>query len=106
LAFHCGKPKGLTDDHIKTQLSSFRCGRLCRLPIEIHFYQLPNPDKALPHERFILTDQMALEIGRGMDFLDCNTRKNRDVSIGYKSMAEVDDLLRSYAPHGLPVVVV
>jgi hypothetical protein len=54
--------------------------------MEIQFYQFPSSDNALPHERFILTDQIALSIDRGLDFLDKNTRKNRDVDIGYKSL--------------------
>ena len=101
---HVGAPPGLMLNHIQTQLTSFRRGRLAGLPIELHVYDVPQPDQCLPHERFIVTDQLALEIGRGMDFLDRATHRNRDVSIGYKSMKEVQDLLNSYAIYKRPVV--
>lgn len=104
LIFHCGAPEKATIQHMKTQLASFKYGRIASLPMELHFYELPNPDHCLPHERFILTDQIALEIGRGMDFLDKNTKKNRDVSIGYKNWQEVNDLLRSYSAGKLPAI--
>jgi hypothetical protein len=45
--------------------------------------------RSLPHERFLWTDQFALEIGRGMDFLDPKTRKNRDVSLNLKDQEQV-----------------
>jgi hypothetical protein len=104
LIFHIGTPQRATLEHIKTRLTAFRRGRLARLPIEIYVYDVPDPDQCLPHERFILTDQLALEIGRGMDFLDRTTHRNRDVSIGYKSMKDVQKLLNSYSGFKQPVV--
>lgn len=95
--FHCAKPDGHTDHHIKTQLLSFKTGRLKNMPMEIQFYQLSDTIQILPHDRYIITDQVAIDFGRGMDFLDRNTRKNRDLTIGYKSFKEVDILLKSYA---------
>ena len=50
----------------------------------------------LPHERFILTDQMAFEIGRGMDFLLPANGRNRDVSIASKNIRQVIKLVDSY----------
>ena len=35
--------------------------------IKYMYYELPDSDQVLPHERFILTDQIALQIGRGVD---------------------------------------
>ena len=96
LVFHCEKPDGNTDIYMKTQINSFRQGRLSKMPIEIQFYQLPNLEKSLPHARFIITDQITLKIDPGMDFLDPKTGKNRDVCIEYKSCKEVNTLLKSY----------
>lgn len=55
----------------------------------------------LPHDRFILTDQFALEVGRGMDFLDQNNGCIRDISIATKDLRQVKRLLQSYARHQL-----
>lgn len=52
----------------------------------------------LPHDRFILTDQFALEIGRGMDFLNHDGR-NRDVSIATKNVHQIKKLLGAYTKH-------
>jgi len=100
--FHCGKPEGHTDHHIKTQLVSFKTGRLKNLPMEIQFYQLPDNSQVLPHDRYLITDQIAIDLGRGFDFLDRKTHKIRDLTIGYKSFKEVDNLLKSYASAMLP----
>jgi len=102
LILHCGKPDGHTDHHIKTQLAGFKTGRLKDLRIEIQFYQLPDNSQALPHDRYMITDQIVIDFGRGLDFLDRNTRKNRDLTVGYKSYKEVGNLLKSYASAKLP----
>lgn len=106
LIFHCEKPDGKTDRHITMRLKSWRTGRLAKTPIHIQFYELPEGANCLPHERFIFTDQIALEVGRGMDFLDRQTHKNRDISLGYKSAQEVQKLLKAYAAGALPPVVI
>lgn len=100
--FHCAKPDGHTDHHIKTQLLSFKTGRLKNMPMDIQFYQLPDASQVLPHDRYIITDQVVIDFGRGLDFLDKETRQNRDLTIGYKSVKEVDNLLKSYASAMLP----
>ncbi len=104
LILHCGKPDGHTDHHIKTQLTGYKTGRLENLPMEIQFYQLPDHGQILPHDRYMITDQIVIDFGRGMDFLDRKTRKNRDLTVGYKNYKEVDNLLRSYAYAMLPRV--
>ncbi len=106
LFIHSAKPEGQGDQYIAARLKGFRHGKLSKLPIELQFYELPNPDNVLPHERFILTDQVALEIGRGMDFLDSASGRNRDVSIGYKSPKEVEDLLKSYSAGRQPAITI
>ena len=102
LVFHCGKPEGLTDQYIQSQIVSSKQGRLSNLQIEIQFYEFIDNGACLPHDRFILTDQIALDIGRGMDFLDETTRRNRDTFMGYKNITEVTNFLRNYSSNMLP----
>jgi hypothetical protein len=96
LIFHCGMPPGYGKEHIKERITHFKNDYLNSIKIEIQFYESTQDEQYLPHDRFITTDQISLQIGRGMDFLDKKTNKNRDTTIGLKSAAEVDDLLESY----------
>ena len=68
LHLYCGKPAGFAEEHIKGQISSFRRGRLANMSITIHFHETNAGADTMPHDRFLLTDQVAIEIGRGMDF--------------------------------------
>jgi hypothetical protein len=91
--FHCGVPAdayGLDESDIVRDLSATKRGRLANISIEVRFYA---QNSSLPHERFILTDQVAFEIGRGMDFLNRATGMNRDVMVNYKSFKELTALL-------------
>ena len=97
LHLYCGKPPGFLDNHMKGQLKSFRRGRLSNLPITIHFHDTLAGTDNLPHDRFLATDQIAIEIGRGMDFLDRSTRKNRDSSFSLKDLTELGGFLKSAA---------
>lgn len=106
LIMHVGVPDKASLEYIRTQLTAYKQGALLAMRIEIHTYDLDDGRPCLPHERFILTDQIAVEIGRGMDFLDSATHRIRDVSLGYKSPKEVTDLLASYAAYKqLPVTI-
>jgi len=104
LHLYCGKPSGFGDQHIKGQLASFRKGRLAQLPITIHFHETLAGIDTMPHDRFLLTDQMAVEIGRGMDFLDRTTRANRDASVNLKDLGELSRFLTAVATSSLPPV--
>ena len=97
LHLYCGKPPGFLDNHMKGQLKSFRRGRLSNLPITIHFHDTLAGTDNLPHDRFLATDQIAIEIGRGMDFLTRRTRKNRDASFSLKDLTELGGFLKSAA---------
>ena len=88
---HSREPKGEKQSERQALLRDIRA-----LGVEITFY------RHLPHDRFILTDQFALEIGRGMDFLDLYKGCNRDVSIATKDLRQVKSLLQSYDRHQLP----
>lgn len=93
IVFHFGEADGKKPAYIKGELTSYRdAGALASTPTEIRYYHTE-----MPHQRFILTDQFAIEIDRGLDFLDRSTRKNRDVSVNTKSHSETSKLLAAYA---------
>lgn len=99
LVFHCGIPdedaRSLED--MKREIAACKNGRLSDITIEIQLYAMERDDEAeLPHQRFIITDQVAIGIDRGMDFLDRKTRRNRDVTLDYKSRNEIERILQSY----------
>ena len=89
LHIHCGKPVGNTDHFIQTQLASFRRGRLATMPITIQFYGATPGTEVLPHQRYLVTHQVAIDLGRGLDFLDPQTHQNRS---GKFSFARADEL--------------
>lgn len=95
ITFHCEHAK--RDDHLCHMLRSFRSGRLAQTVIRVAFYKNPAGRPALPHDRFIWTDQFAFDIGRGMDFLDSGTGMNRDVSINLKDATEVTAAIAHFA---------
>ncbi|HAU37980.1 MAG TPA: hypothetical protein DCX07_09730 [Phycisphaerales bacterium] len=106
LVFHCAKPEGMTDQYMQQTLRQARDAHAAGLPVEVQFYQLPTGDSAMPHERFVQTDQVALGIDRGMDFLDAGTRSSRDVFVSYKGLPACAAVLKTYSGGRLPVMVV
>ena len=96
LTVHCGTPGKATPDYIKTQLAAFRAGPIADMKIAIQYYVEEDGKSRMPHERFILTDQFAVHLERGMDFLDKSSGKNRDAFVTMKSHAETVQLLDAY----------
>jgi hypothetical protein len=100
IIIHCGQPgdqsRGL--DAMKADLTGFKRGNFEDITLKLCIYEQPAGSDDLPHQRFIVTDQIALGLDRGMDFLSDRTRQNRDVTIDYKNNDEVNDLIASYAP--------
>lgn len=96
ITIHCKRVAGRTD-HLCHMIRSFRGGRLAQTVIKVTFYENPEHRHPLPHDRFLWTDQFAFDIGRGMDFLDRQTGKNRDVSINLKDWSEVTATMAKYA---------
>jgi len=93
IVFHFGEADGKKPAYIKGEISGYRAaGALATTPTEIRYYHTD-----MPHQRFILTDQFAIEIDRGLDFLDRATHRNRDVSVNTKSHSETSKLLAAYA---------
>lgn len=95
LTIHCEQSN--RNGHLLTRLASHRPAPLKNLRIEVSFYQNARGGQCLPHERYLVTNQVALEIGRGMDFLDKATGRNRDVSINLKDSATVRAKIGAYA---------
>ena len=87
ITLHIGD--GARRDHCCTEIPS-----LCRdLQILIRVYDGQTAATSLPHERYLLTDQFAFEIGRGLDLFDSSTNRNRDVSISFKDPKIVEQLM-------------
>lgn len=93
IVFHMGQPSGQGEDFVIQEISSFRRGPLSHTPIEIHFYTESLPNPSLPHQRFILTNQISLNVDRGLDFLDKNTQKCRDTYVNYQNPEDAQSLL-------------
>lgn len=107
IVIHCEKPDGYTDEHIKTQLSDLKSEEQSNIKIEIVFYHREELGmNALPHDRFIITDQIALDIGRGMDFLNKHTKRNRNISIKTAKNDEITKLIKSYRQWMLEPVII
>jgi hypothetical protein len=103
LHIHCGLPGGNTDHFIQTQLALFRRGRLATMPITIQYYNTANGEE-LPHQRYLITHQVAIDLGRGMDYLDPATRRNREGKFGFARPDELESALRSIPVPALPPV--
>lgn len=95
ITFHCGASG--RNHHFCDMLRTFRGHRTATIRVTVKFYSDPTGKPSLPHERYIWTDQFAFLVGRGMDFLDRATGKNRDVSIDLKDESEVAKKVASYA---------
>ncbi len=99
VTFHCGQPdpeNGARDlDVMRKQLAACKSGRIAGIRLKLQLYSSDTPN-FLPHQRYLLTDQFALSIDPGMDFLDPKTGQIRSISFSYKSMEQVDKLLKSY----------
>ncbi len=93
---HCGLPSGRTPEFIRQILESFKTDRLSDVVFEIYYYQEIDNNQCLPHERYLITDQIAFQIGRGMDFIDKNTRRNRDTSIDLKDPTSIEKIIQHY----------
>jgi len=103
IVFHLGQPKGLGIHHILDELAAFRKKALPKTEIELRIYSDSTDAPSLPHQRFILTDQIALNIDRGLDFLDKTTHKCRDTFIACQDPQEASNLLDDYSSGNLSI---
>ena len=97
IVFHMGLPTGEGKNFLLEELASFKRISLSKTIIEVHFYEESFPNPSLPHQRFIVTDQVALNIERGLDFLNRRTKKCRDTHVNYQDPIEARNLLESYS---------
>ena len=92
LGFHFGQADGHKSSYIQGELANYKSESLPpSTELKVGYYS------DLPHQRFIITDQFALEIDRGLDFLNRRTGKNRNVSINLKNRREIIALLSDYS---------
>jgi len=103
--FYCEKPTGTTDQYIKDRLTQYRYGRLVNTRIKIFFHS-NDDEQCLPHDRYFVTDQIAFQIGRGMDFIDKKTKRNRDTDINLKDPKEIENLIRHYKDYIIDEVLI
>jgi hypothetical protein len=96
IIFHIGNPGGSGYRYVIDEIRSLRKGRISTVPIEVNFYdESPStPSANLPHQRFIKTDQIVLDIDRGLDFLNITTKKCRDTRINYQSINDAEAILQ------------
>src|SRR6266542_2892069 len=77
--FHCGEPDpdaGARDlDTMRRELTGFKVGRLVGFRLKLQLYGTDTRD-FLPHQRFIITDQLAIAVDPGMDFMNPRTGRN------------------------------
>ena len=97
IIFHIGQPPGHGKQFILQELSSIKNAALAVTTTEVRFYDESLPNPSLPHQRFILTEQIALDVDRGLDFLDSTTQKCRDTYVNYQNPKEAQKLLSSYS---------
>jgi hypothetical protein len=97
IIFHLGQPPGHGQQFILQQLTSIKSRILNSTQVDVHFYDESLPKATLPHQRFIMTEQIALDVDRGLDFLDRTTQKCRDTYVNYQNLKEAQKLLSSYS---------
>jgi hypothetical protein len=100
VTFHCGQPdpdNGARDLKVmRRELTACKSGRIVGIRLKLQLYST-DTSNFLPHQRFLSTDQFALSIDPGMDFLDPRTGRIRGLSFSYKNMDQVDKVIESYA---------
>lgn len=83
MVLHCersGRHQYLVDS-----LRKLRSREMPELKLSVKFYSDAASGQCLPHDRYLITDQFAFQIGRGFDMVDRKTRKNRDISVSLKN---------------------
>lgn len=91
---------------LRSDLQSFRIGRLDRLKLRLVCYDGDYND-ALPHDRFIVTNQVGLVIPRGFDLFhkgDDGKPYIRDVTMNTMSKKDIEQLIALHKKYQLPDV--
>lgn len=79
--------------HCRIEVDQFHAD----IRVAVEAYGKDGEKSRLPHQRYLLTDQFAIDIGRGLDLFDKDSNRNRDVSLSFKNAAEVRALLHRAA---------
>lgn len=101
LYIHTGRPPGRTSETIISELREVKRGALEGKAVKLVLYELPAEEygRELPHDRFIMTEKLVIGIGRGMDFINHRTKKNRDTTVSIVSVADVKTVLSHYSKY-------
>jgi hypothetical protein len=75
--------------HCRIEVDQFHAD----IRVAIEAYGKDGEKSRLPHQRYLLTDQFVIDIGRGLDLFDKDSNRNRDISLSFKNAAEVRALL-------------
>jgi len=102
IVFHLGEPEGRGSEFVRHEIASLKVGHLSGTSIEVEFYDDSLPGPSLPHQRFILTDQIAIGVDRGLDFLDRATGRCRDTCVYYQEPIDTRKLLVSLQSGRIP----
>lgn len=89
IVIHSDKGDPNTAMHIITELKNYLPANKSDIEIILKYYIPVNTSLALPHERFLYTEQFAFNIGRGLDFFKSSTGKNRVTSLSYMNNKDI-----------------
>lgn len=98
----CFKEEESEIDELRADLQAFRRGRLSAMSLRLECYDGDHYENSLPHDRFILTDQVGIVVPRGLDlFAKGSERKAyiRDVTLNRQGKRAVEELLTFHARH-------
>ena len=101
----CYKEDDSEIDDLRSDLQSFRVGRLNRLKLRLVCYDADYYNDALPHDRFIVTDQLGIVVPRGFDLFqkgDDGKPYIRDVTMSTMSKKDIEKLLGLHSKYKLP----
>lgn len=107
LIIHCEDPDNANRRHdLEQHLKRVRDEYCSGLAVSVQYYKNnADPARCLPHARFLVTERLAVNMDRGLDFLVVRTKRTRDVHLAYMSQAKARDVLASYSAFksGAPV---
>ncbi|GIK61360.1 MAG: hypothetical protein HND39_09410 [Ignavibacteriota bacterium] len=89
ITIHSDKGDQGTSNFIMSELSSHLPINISNIEIFMKYYVPLNTNTALPHERFIYTEQFAFNIGRGLDLFKHSNGKTRKTALSYMNVKDV-----------------
>lgn len=96
LVIHTGNPRNTR--YIETCMKDIRDSVMPELKITIHYYDETN-GPTLPHYRNLMSESVALDIDRGMDFLESENGRNKHTRITYADRKQVESAINGCSSH-------